>query len=403
VSMSIHCENCGAEIFAGQRFCRSCGRPTNQYTEENAPTQMMPPSATAQRAPVDTAPPARPFTSPVYTPPGYYQPPQARLPVPTYTPPQARSGWVWIVGIIGVVMLSLLTMGVFVFSRVSRRPPRFPPPPPPPRQELRDLGFGGREVVTSEETTTTRSFPLSATAKFALQNTNGNITIEAWDKSQAEVITIKRGGSEQDRGNLKLIQLTEGGNLSLQTPTARGIEVEYIVKLPRKLGEISLESTNSEIQVAGLGGKVTVKNANGGISLSRIKGSVSVTTLNGSTELSDVGGDVSITSTNGGLDLTDIDGAIDARSTNGAISVAFESVVPSKSLKFESTRGAVELKFAKTPDADFTIDTVSGTIDIDQALHGDTKFAGRGATGRLGKGGLPLSIKTVVGTITITK
>ena len=403
MSISIHCENCGAEIFGGQRFCRSCGRPTSQYSEENAPTQMMPPAAGTQRSPVDTAPPARPFTSPVYTPPGYYQPPPlARAPVPTYIPPQARSGWGWIVGIIGVVILSLLTMGVFVFQRVRPRPPRVPPPPPS-RPDTRDLGVSGTEVITSEETTTTRSFPLSAAAKFSLQNTNGNITIEGWDQSQAEVIAIKRGGSEQDRRNLRLIQLTDGGNLSLQTPGARSIEVEYIVKLPRKLAEISLESTSSDIQVAATNGKITVRTASGDISLSRIKGSVSVTTASGSIDLSEISGDVSVSTGSGELDLTDIEGAIDAKSASADMNVVFDSVVPGKSLKFETSSGDIELRLAKTPDADFKFETLSGDIDIDSALHADTTFAGRGATGRLGKGGLPLVMKTVTGTITITK
>jgi hypothetical protein len=403
---SIHCENCGAEIFGGQRFCRSCGRPTSQFSEENAPTQAMPPSAAVgtQRSPVDTGQPARPFTSPVYTPPGYYQPPPAHLPVPTYTPPQARSGWGWIVGIIGVVILSLLTMGIFVISRIARRPNRRVPPPPPV-ELARDGGSTLTESVTDGETTTTRSYPLSATARFALANTTGNITIEGWDQPRAQVITIKRGGSEQDRSNLKLTVSTDGGNLSLQTPTARGIqEVEYIVKLPKKLAEISLESTNSEIEVTGFNGKVSVKNQNGGVSLSKIRGNVSVATRNGSTELSDVGGDVSVSSTNGEVDLSDIGGAIDAHSVQGAISVVFESSVPSKPLKVESTNGSIDIKFTSIPDADLNVQTATGSIDIDGDLGLDSRLIGpRGGSGRLGKGGLPLLIKTVTGTITITK
>ena len=401
MSMSIYCENCGAEIFGGQRFCRSCGRPTSQYSEEDAPTQAMPPSAAAvaQRSPVDTAPPARPFTNPVYTPPGYYQPPAARLPVPAYTPPPSRSGWGWIVGIIGVVMLSLITMGIFVFMRVRTRQPRIPSVP------VVRVEQGERGSIEGEnETTTPRTFPLSATAKFSLQNTTGNITIEGWDKSEAEVVTVKRGGSEQDRRNLKLITLTDGGNLTLQAPAARGIDVEYIVRLPKKLAEISVESTNAQIELAGLSGKISVRTTNGGVSLSKIKGSVSVKTMNGAAELSDIGGDVSVSSTNGELDLTDIDGTIDASSINGGISVAFGSVVPNKALKLESTRGNIEVTLPSTPDADLKVETVMGSIDIDEDFGLDSRSIGpRGGSGRLGKGGLPLSIKTVTGTITITK
>jgi DUF4097 and DUF4098 domain-containing protein YvlB len=266
------------------------------------------------------------------------------------------------------------------------------------------MGPNGSDVITDSETTSTRTFPLSATAKFALQNTNGNITIEAWDKPQAEVITIKRGRTPQDRNNVKLGILTDGGNLALQTPNTRGIDVEYIVKLPKKLAEISLESANSDIDVAGVTAKLTVKNSNGGVTLSKIKGNVSVKTQNGATDLSEIGGDVSVESQSGELELSDIDGAIDARSATGAISVGFDSVVPSKSLKFESVNGSIELKFKKTPDADLNVETANGSVDIDEDLGLDSQSIGpRGGSGRLGKGGLPLSIKTVNGTITIEK
>jgi DUF4097 and DUF4098 domain-containing protein YvlB len=296
-------------------------------------------------------------------------------------------------------MLSLITMGIFVFMRVRSRPPRIPAIPAV-RVETGEAGA----IEGERETTTPRSFPLSATAKFSLQNTSGNITIEGWDKPEAEVVTVKRGGSAQDRRNLKLVTLTDGGNLTLQTPTARGIEVEYVVRLPKKLAEISLETTNAQIEVAGVSGKITIRNTNGGVSLSKIKGSVSVKTTNGAAELSDIGGDVSVSSTNGELDLTDIDGTIDASTINGGISVAFGSVVPNKALKLESARGDIEVTLPSTPDADLKVETVNGSIDIDGDFGLDSRSIGpRGGSVRMGKGGMPLSIKTVTGTITIAK
>ena len=123
----MHCENCGAEIFEGQRFCRSCGKPTELHPEENVPTQMMPPPGRRQ---ADTAPPANPYTNPVYTPPGYYQPAAPMAHVPTYMPPRTRSGWGWIVAMIGIVVLSFIIIGAVLFSRGRSMGPRGPLEPP---------------------------------------------------------------------------------------------------------------------------------------------------------------------------------------------------------------------------------------------------------------------------------
>src|SRR5215471_5891088 len=99
--MAHNCRNCGAEIFTGQRFCRSCGRPTGEFLQEDPPTQMMqpgPPSDPPGAAPygqagygqgggqADTAP-QRPVTNPVYPPqPGYPPPPQQNYYQPGYIP-----------------------------------------------------------------------------------------------------------------------------------------------------------------------------------------------------------------------------------------------------------------------------------------------------------------------------
>ncbi|MFN2481753.1 MAG: zinc ribbon domain-containing protein, partial [Pyrinomonadaceae bacterium] len=40
--MNERCDNCGAELFAGQQFCRQCGAPTRQLSAGEIPTQILP-------------------------------------------------------------------------------------------------------------------------------------------------------------------------------------------------------------------------------------------------------------------------------------------------------------------------------------------------------------------------
>ena len=42
--MAEACSNCGAELFAGQQFCRQCGAPTLKFSTGDVPTQILPES-----------------------------------------------------------------------------------------------------------------------------------------------------------------------------------------------------------------------------------------------------------------------------------------------------------------------------------------------------------------------
>src|SRR5436305_10930412 len=47
--MVEHCSNCGAELFAGQQFCRRCGAAVGRALED-APTQLFPQGASSPGA-----------------------------------------------------------------------------------------------------------------------------------------------------------------------------------------------------------------------------------------------------------------------------------------------------------------------------------------------------------------
>src|SRR2546423_9962537 len=92
IAMAEPCKNCGSELFAGQRFCRACGNPTDTLDSGEAPTQpfaddplspqgeattrrMPPPEDWGARHTGNTAPQSRADTNPVGKPPAAYQAP----------------------------------------------------------------------------------------------------------------------------------------------------------------------------------------------------------------------------------------------------------------------------------------------------------------------------------------
>ena len=400
--MAHNCRNCGAEIFTGQRFCRSCGRPTGGFLEEDSPTQVMQPGPPPE-APgpgsgyvqgpggqADTAP-QRPVTSPVYQPqtgyppppqPGYYQPGyNPQTPVPQYQYPQPQKGvrWGWIIALIGVGLFGAMFLAILMFARSVRHARDqagfgFPPPPPPvaAMQPGENVLSDDGAVINGSETVITKTFPMAPGGNLAITNVNGDIAVEGWDEDQAEVKVTKRGGSEMDRRNAQVVSSTRGG-LSLRSVVDRSnIQVRYEIKLPREVKQVD------------------IKGVNGSIKLSDLNGSISARTTNGSVDLADMS----------------VNGQLKVETVNGSARAVINELQQRGPIEFATTNGSITVELKPDANAQLSASSMHGSISLDDAfgLRVEKGFPfGQHVDGALGHGGLPITAKTVNGSIKIGK
>lgn len=356
--MADTCKNCGSELFHGQRFCRACGTSIDPLSREEAPTQRMPPPPDmwGARGAANTAPTPRPETSPVYAPPNYYQPtvpPLPMQPVPPYTPPRSRS---WI-PILVLIILLLFGGGILAVRSIIRNV----------RENIREnVGGGARQIEASDRQT----FPLSKGAAISVNTLNGNINVEAWDQPQAEVRIIKRGKSEADIQGTTVDIKNDKNSLSLDASQSRNVQVSFEIKLPRDLGAVKFISTN------------------GSINVSEIAGSIVIETTNGEIRLDDVSGIESVTS------------------VNGQIEADLNRMPKDRPVKFEAVNGTIDLNFNPDLNANIEASTVHGSINVDDEFGITVQKSrpfGQRASGTIGKGGPQLTIKTVNGSISLSK
>jgi DUF4097 and DUF4098 domain-containing protein YvlB len=395
----VHCDNCGAAVLPGHRFCRACGRATDDYAEEGTPTQMMPPEPPVRGSrDTATATPSRANTNPVYTPPqqpNYHQqsyapiqPPQA---MPHYTPTRSRSPWGWIVAVIAICLIGAFALGIFFFSNgpPSRRrdrsgtgapPPPTPPPPPSP---------GATEI---------KSFPFAAKGgNLTLETITGDVTIEGWDEPRAEVKITRSGNSE-------VRDTSDGSNLKLTTDP-RGGDVKYEIKLPRTAGRVEIRAASSDIALSDFTGNVQINNGNGSVTMSDMNGDIKVNTANGDISFSDVQGVLWVNTASGTIDLQDVNGKITANSASGDIGVSFAggNLEP---LSVNTVSGDIEVTFDSDVNADLTVKTLSGDIEVDESFGIDVRSTppvGKEARGRIGAGGQSIRINTTAGDVRIQK
>ncbi|HSO74231.1 MAG TPA: DUF4097 family beta strand repeat-containing protein, partial [Blastocatellia bacterium] len=316
-------------------------------------------------------------TSPVHAPPHYYQPQVPPLVIPPYQP-RSRSPVGWIIALVGVGLFVAVILAVVFVSRAAKG-----------LIDERPRGSGSaraeaaagetqlsgtsadQEISTGSETTFIKTFPLDEDATFAIRNINGSVTIETWDKAQAQVTVIKRG-SEQDRAAARVYFKEEDDGLWLRTAYPRGrsnSEVVYQIKLPRGVESIALNTVNGGIKVSDASAD-----------------SIEVETVNGSIELSNVAG------------------VRKAKSVRGNIKAVLKKASTDE-MEFENVNGNIEVQVKGELDADLAAASVRGTITIDDlfGVQVQKQVVGQKANGQIGSGGTPLNIKTVNGSISLSK
>ncbi|HEX6864158.1 MAG TPA: DUF4097 family beta strand repeat-containing protein [Thermoanaerobaculia bacterium] len=245
-----------------------------------------------------------------------------------------------------------------------------------------------------------KTYPLQAGGELRVENTNGGITVEAWDRNEVRVEAVKQvraDSAEKAREGMKLLRIDvkpSAGALQILTryPKNEGdgffdwlsgnslsMSVTYKIKAPREL-VAHLESTNGGVRLVGTRGRAELSTTNGGASVE------------------DVEGNIRMRSTNGGLIVTNAAGSLDGITTNGGITAQLTEVDGDISLR--TTNGGVTLKLPENLRATVDIATSNGGIHSDLAVAGGEKTK-RSLTGDINGGGGKLVVRSTNGGVRI--
>ena len=245
-----------------------------------------------------------------------------------------------------------------------------------------------------------KTYPLQAGGELRVENTNGGITVEAWDRNEVRVEAIKQvraDSAEKAREGMKLLRIEvkpSAGALQILTKYPRNegdgffdwlsgnslsMSVTYKIKAPREL-VADLQSTNGGVRLVGTRGRAELSTTNGGASVE------------------DVEGNIRMRSTNGGLIVTNAAGSLDGITTNGGITAQLTEVDGDVSLR--TTNGGVTLKLPENLRASVDIATSNGGIHSDLAVEGGEKTK-RSLTGDINGGGGKLVVRSTNGGVRI--
>ena len=238
------------------------------------------------------------------------------------------------------------------------------------------LPLFGRAAVTA---TVTETRPLAVTGEVVVENVNGPITVETWDKPEVRLEAVKSAGSQADldaldlridsserRFAVKTVYLDKDGSW-LKKFTNTG-EVRYTLTVPHTATLRQLETVNGAITVANAHGRVTAKTVNGRVEARGLRHEV---------ELSAV---------------------------NGSVLAEFDAVADKQDIVLNGVNGLVELRLPAGAGAQLEASTVNGAIENDFGLAATTRgWVGRTLEGTIGDGAARIRLKTVNGAIAIRK
>jgi DUF4097 and DUF4098 domain-containing protein YvlB len=245
-----------------------------------------------------------------------------------------------------------------------------------------------------------KTYPLQAGGELRVENANGGITVEAWDRNEVQVEAIKQvraESAEKAREAMKALRIEvkpSAGALQILTkyPKNEGdgffdwlsgnsvnMGVTYKIKAPRELVS-NLQSTNGGVRLVGTRGRADLSTTNGGVSVE------------------DVEGNIRLRSTNGGLSVVNAAGTLDGVTTNGGISAQLNEV--DGDLTLQTTNGSVTLKLPENLRASVDIATSNGGIHSDLEVEGGRKTK-RSLTGDINGGGGKLHVRSTNGGVRI--
>jgi len=215
-----------------------------------------------------------------------------------------------------------------------------------------------------------KTYPLQAGGHFALDNVNGSVQVEGWDRQEVEVTAVKTAQNDpRDVDRVQIEVESEPCEVDVHTRypdgEGAGVAVEYHIHVPNRVLLGSVHTVNGSLIVRGVDG--------GG-------------------ELRSVNGDVEVLQSSG---------RFNAKTTNGNLHLVLRELGDDASpMNLETVNGSVELGLPWDARADLNMRNMNGELYSEVPVTSTVALPGsRAFHGRLGHGGGAISLRTVNGGI----
>lgn len=215
-----------------------------------------------------------------------------------------------------------------------------------------------------------QTYPLQSGGSFELQNVNGPVEVQGWDRDEVEVRavkTAKQNEADLERVTIEVSAKPNSVAVATRYPQNEGVEVavEYTVHVPHGAHVEHLATVNGTLRIAGV---------------------------------EDVG---DLRSVNGNIEVYEGGGAVHAHTTNGNLHLELSHICPVNGVTAETTNGSVFLAVPSDTQAELEARSMNGNFVSELPLSMESSQRPREVNGKLGRGGPPIRLHTVNGGIRV--
>src|ERR1700674_3417133 len=215
-----------------------------------------------------------------------------------------------------------------------------------------------------------QSYPLQPGGSFELQNVNGTIDVQGWDRNEVEihaVKTAKQKESDLERVAIDVEAKPDAISITTRYPQNEGVEVavEYTIHVPHGAHIEHIGTVNGTLRIAGV---ETVEDLH---------------TVNGNIEVLEAGG------------------SVHAHTTNGNVHLELAHLPDKTGATAETTNGSLVLAVPSDLQADVEARCLNGNFFSELPITMESSQRPREMHGKLGHGGAPIHLRTVNGGIRV--
>jgi len=213
-----------------------------------------------------------------------------------------------------------------------------------------------------------QNYPLQPGGTFELQNVNGTVEVQGWDRNEVEihaVKTAKQGETDLERVSIEVDARPNAVSVTTRYPQNEGVEVavEYTIHVPHGARVEHIGTVNGTLRISGL------------------ENVEDLHTVNGDIEVFEAGGN------------------IHAHTTNGNVHLELAHAPDKSGATAETTNGSLVLAVPSDLEAELEARCLNGNFYSELPITVESSQRPREVHGKLGRGGAPIHLRTVNGGI----
>src|SRR6266403_1949799 len=212
-----------------------------------------------------------------------------------------------------------------------------------------------------------QSYPLQPGGSLELQNVNGTVDVQGWDRNEVEIHAVKT--AKQKESDLERVVIDVEAK-----PDAVSITTRY----PQNEGvEVAVEYTIHVAHIEHIG------------------------TVNGTLRIAGVETVEDLHTVNGNIEVLEAGGSVHAHTTNGNVHLELAHLLEKNAASAETTNGSVVLALPSSAQADLEARCLNGNFYSELPIAMESSQKPREIHGKLGRGGFPIHLRTINGGIRV--